>query len=186
MTQNKHLSLIMRLNIVFILSGLLQAASSSMSVDVSVDGGINPGENNNIDICVNTQEECDFWANNNECQNNPGYMLVECTKACNVCPDLKKAPSPCNDDDKRCPEWALIGECYKNPSYMLMNCPQACRTCHLLDADVRCRPMPGRIAAMKPGDLNETFNRAVSDFPQFSPKVLSSDPWIIVFDTFFK
>ena len=57
------------LPLVLILSGLLQIASSSMDIEISVDGGINT---ENVDRCVDTQDDCDFWANNNECQNNPG------------------------------------------------------------------------------------------------------------------
>jgi hypothetical protein len=44
--------------------------------------------------------------------------------------------------------------------------------------------MPGRVPAMKPGDLNETFAIALRDFSHLEPFVLSSDPWIVVFDKF--
>ena len=44
--------------------------------------------------------------------------------------------------------------------------------------------MPGRVAALGPGGVNETFARAVSDFPELAPRVLSSDPWVVVFDKF--
>ena len=35
--------------------------------------------------CKNENKHCDYWARTGECQKNPGYMLVKCKKACNVC-----------------------------------------------------------------------------------------------------
>ena len=32
------------------------------------------------------------------------------------------------------------------------------------------------------GDLSKVFERAVSNFTQFGPKILSRDPWIVYFD----
>jgi hypothetical protein len=37
--------------------------------------------------CVDTHESCGFWAENQECQENPDYMLVYCRKSCQVCYD---------------------------------------------------------------------------------------------------
>ena len=92
----------------------------------------------------------------------------------------------CIDSDPRCGDWAKAGECAANPSYMLTSCAKACRSCHLLDTEVRCRPMPGRTAAMGAGDLNATFARAVAGFPELGPRVLSTDPWVVVFDNFLR
>ena len=35
--------------------------------------------------CENENPSCDQWANNGECDKNPGYMLISCKKACKVC-----------------------------------------------------------------------------------------------------
>lgn len=35
--------------------------------------------------CINRNEFCDDWANNGECEKNPGYMRRKCRKACFVC-----------------------------------------------------------------------------------------------------
>lgn len=35
--------------------------------------------------CRDEDELCAFWAQEGECQNNPGYMLTSCAKSCNTC-----------------------------------------------------------------------------------------------------
>lgn len=37
------------------------------------------------DACVDTDDRCGHWASLKECEKNPGYMLRNCQKACNVC-----------------------------------------------------------------------------------------------------
>jgi hypothetical protein len=179
----KNKKMVSRLcQVAFVSLFLTQAVA--VEVDIGLDGADedNLGGISNEEVaaaeCVDSMNECEFWAQHNECANNPGYMLVECMKSCNVCPDLTKPAQECKNEDERCPDWALGGECAKNPSYMLMNCAHACRTCHLLDADVRCRPMPGRTQAVRPGDINQTYARILSDFQHLEPEVLSSDPWV--------
>ena len=41
------------------------------------------------DDCVDTHENCKFWAELGECGKNPNYMLTNCAVSCNSCP--KKA-----------------------------------------------------------------------------------------------
>ena len=36
-------------------------------------------------VCDNEHDLCDFWASAGECANNPGYMLAQCRRSCNVC-----------------------------------------------------------------------------------------------------
>ena len=155
----------------------LVALSRGLEVEVSVDGVTAASD------CVNLHDECEQWADAGECNENPGFMLAECAPACNVCPTglsmshVHSLPE-CKNAEKDCGLWAAQGECSKNPSYMITSCAAACRTCHLIDPEVRCRPMPGRAAAMGPGDLNATFARAIADFPELEPRVLSTDPWV--------
>lgn len=35
--------------------------------------------------CEDRHENCQFWADNDECTSNSGYMFSECPKACNLC-----------------------------------------------------------------------------------------------------
>lgn len=37
--------------------------------------------------CVDSNEECDKWASQGECDANPNYMLSSCKKSCFVCAD---------------------------------------------------------------------------------------------------
>ena len=47
------------------------------------------------DLCTNTNENCAFWSVLGECQNNPGYMHVNCAPVCKSCEML--------DIETRCP-----------------------------------------------------------------------------------
>lgn len=45
--------------------------------------------------CSDKDNECEFWAGEGECVNNPEYMLRECTRSCGVCfneIDLRMGP----------------------------------------------------------------------------------------------
>ena len=50
--------------------------------------------------CLNTHERCAFWASVGECEDNPGFMQVECAPACRCCELL--------DVKVRCPK--LVGQ----------------------------------------------------------------------------
>jgi len=39
----------------------------------------------NQEECTNKHENCDFWAKEDECNQNPAFMLHNCEKACGVC-----------------------------------------------------------------------------------------------------
>jgi hypothetical protein len=36
-------------------------------------------------VCKNKHENCAFWSSIGECENNPGYMHVNCTPVCQTC-----------------------------------------------------------------------------------------------------
>lgn len=157
-------------------------------VHVSVDGEVETSDS--TDDCADHNSECTVWAEEGECSINPGWMLSEqgCPKACNVCPPegfaFTQTHSGCINEHNQCDEWAALGECAANPGFMITECAKACQTCHLLDVALRCRPMPNRIAAVQAGDVNATFMRALAEFPDLKPRVLSRDPWVLVFDEF--
>jgi hypothetical protein len=52
------------------------------------------------------------------------------------------------------------------------------QVCHLLDPNVRCRPMPGRSPAAQVNTVNATMEAALANFPHLQPHVMSSDPWV--------
>jgi ShK domain-like len=35
--------------------------------------------------CQNEYEECEDWARSGECKKNPTFMLLRCSKACQMC-----------------------------------------------------------------------------------------------------
>lgn len=47
------------------------------------------------ELCVNKHASCAFWAVKGECENNPGYMNVNCAPVCQTCEQL--------DIETRCP-----------------------------------------------------------------------------------
>ncbi|XP_076453477.1 uncharacterized protein LOC143288737 [Babylonia areolata] len=97
--------------------------------------------------CVDNNENCQSWAEYEQCEKNPGYMLEECKKSCNVCSDdtgpattmtpvtpvtpvnTVTTAGPCTDESDNCPGWAASGECSKNPGYMLLHCKLSCDLC---------------------------------------------------------
>ena len=98
----------------------------------------------------------------------------------------------CVDRDKSgaCATWAEAGECEANPAFMKLKCAASCNTCDWLDYKKRCPMPPDRVPAVGPGVMSETFERALSEFPELGPKVLSrggagsKQPWVMTFDHF--
>jgi hypothetical protein len=113
-------------------------------------------------------------------------MLRACALSCG-CRQGEVVPPPnCKDRDNSgsCASWAAQGECEANPSFMKMRCAASCGTCDMLDYNKRCPKLEGRAEAVPPNTMTETFERAVRDFAELEPKVLSTDPWILSFDRF--
>ncbi|XP_069105314.1 putative tyrosinase-like protein tyr-3 isoform X2 [Argopecten irradians] len=71
--------------------------------------------------CFDNDANCERWADNGECRNNPSYMLDECKSSCDIC--------GCYNYNIRCREWQQQGECVANPGYMLKTCRHACGSC---------------------------------------------------------
>ena len=72
--------------------------------------------------CEDYEEHCQFWADNEECDVNPNFMLRKCAKSCNAC-------GPCADKHDQCPEWAEHNACDDNPRFMLISCRKSCDNC---------------------------------------------------------
>jgi len=77
--------------------------------------------------CSDTNQYCEDWAANGECEINPGFMLDSCPASCGIC----SSPRPCTDDGQYCEDWAASGECDTNPNYMLESCRKSCGVCSL-------------------------------------------------------
>eukprot|EP01084_Bolivina_argentea_P289384 496929_1 len=88
-----------------------------------------------------------------------------------------------NQDD--CAYWKKHGECENEPGYMTFNCAKECGYCHLRDPKTRCRRHPEAKRAVFPNDINKMFERILTDFPQYTPQVLSKDPWLVVLNNVF-
>ncbi|XP_072014278.1 uncharacterized protein [Amphiura filiformis] len=41
------------------------------------------------EICINNNDECDYWFEIGECIANPDYMLLNCQKSCGLCQDYE-------------------------------------------------------------------------------------------------
>jgi len=61
--------------------------------------------------------DCDKWAKEGECINNPNFMWTSCSSACR---DFAV------DTEEQCDEWAREGECSANPGYIQTHCPSKC------------------------------------------------------------
>jgi len=132
-------------------------------------------------------DHCPLWAQRGECATNPVYMHEHCRRSCG-CPAQGPPPpsGECADRDKSgaCATWAAAGECDANPAYMKVKCASTCGTCDMLDWRKRCPVDPEAKPAVPPGAMQETFERALSNFPQYSPQLLSSDPYVVTFEDF--
>ncbi|KAL5004699.1 hypothetical protein ScPMuIL_018155 [Solemya velum] len=90
----------------------------------------NDGRDENEDgVCINNHDDsqCEYWANDNECNKNPSWMKVNCKKACGVC----TRGGECVDlyDTSQCTNWAERNECVNNPDWMTANCRKSCNAC---------------------------------------------------------
>lgn len=119
----------------------------------------------------------------------------------------------CIDGNADCATWARAGECEKNPTYMRANCAVSCGTCGVRpissekgrrssgplteapacarsppvcqELRTACERIPNTTAiAAEPGGLNALFERLLAGFPQFSPRALSRDPYVVLMDNF--
>jgi hypothetical protein len=132
--------------------------------------------------CTDESIACPQWSRLGECENNPAFMTETCPLSCGKCDQPRQArpASSCVDEDENCEPWALRGQCVKNAEFMQAKCRKSCGVCGPYG------PACERIgeAAVSPGVMNETFRRALTDFPQYSPQATHADPWVIRFDNF--
>ena len=94
----------------------------------------------------------------------------------------------CADRHERCVGFAEQGECDNNPGWMIINCPVSCNTCHLRDPKIRCAREALNMSLSPiyvPGSMSDMFSSIVDRFSdKYEVSVLSTDPWVVVFDNF--
>ncbi|XP_064081333.1 uncharacterized protein LOC135197964 isoform X1 [Macrobrachium nipponense] len=85
--------------------------------------------------CVDTDDECEYWAANDECDKNPYWMKKNCKKSCAVC----EYSAVCEDDHNECDFWATHEQCNENRIWMNAHCKKSCGYCDLCrDANPQC------------------------------------------------
>jgi len=103
-----------------------------------------------------------------------------------------KSPSswPCKDVyPDNCTSYATAGACQTHPGWMIAHCAETCQRCDLRDPRKRCNKEFLNLTKTPPafpGGLTPIFESLVTDpkWAKFGPRVLSRDPWVVVFDTF--
>ena len=98
-------------------------------------------------------------------------------------PQKKKSGKKCRDSDPSCSSWAGAGECDANPGFMLDSCPVSCNACPAGDEDPACVRRNSTPAVQDRG-IAAVFERALREYPQYKPRALSRDPWVMAFDDF--
>ena len=98
------------------------------------------------------------------------------------------APQDCTDRHEQCIMWAKAGECGVNPGWMAVFCSLSCNACHLTDPKVRCARSSLNMdqnPVYDPGDMSSMFQSITPSFmDKYGARVLSTDPWVVIFDNF--
>ena len=98
-------------------------------------------------------------------------------------PPTTKSGRKCRDADPSCASWAGAGECDANPGFMLESCPVSCNACPVGDEDPAC-VRRNSTPAVRDRGIAAVFERALREYPQYKPRALSRDPWVMTFDDF--
>jgi prolyl 4-hydroxylase len=120
-------------------------------------------------------------------------------------PELNHMLDHCYNQHEMCTQWAIYNNCFgrgaANAYLMATLCCPVCTAASQLDFLKRCPMDPDAYTAFSaPGDVTKHFERTITEFPQYSPKVLSRPtyvngddetsadykigPWIITLDAF--
>ena len=82
------------------------------------------------------RDECQSWAEDGECENNPALMKQRCPGKCKAKAKAKPAKAKTKksaedegppDKSPHCSAWAAAGECANNAAFMLGECAASCR-----------------------------------------------------------
>eukprot|EP01083_Nonionella_stella_P101567 288062_1 len=162
--------------LLFLLSVYAEEVPTPVSTTIEEEQGPGtsptPSPNDETETC--TEESCESDLN----ANDPYYLLDHV-----LSPD--KRDYDCDNSeqhsDEQCEYWTTTGECDRNRGFMMFACPKQCGYCHLADPKTRCQRHPQAIQAVHPGDIEKTFARIMTEFPEYSPVMLHErDPWIVL------
>uniref|UniRef100_A0A7S3TYV7 Fe2OG dioxygenase domain-containing protein n=1 Tax=Strombidinopsis acuminata TaxID=141414 RepID=A0A7S3TYV7_9SPIT len=123
--------------------------------------------------------ECDRWAQAGECAKNPAFMNSACSASCEAF-----GPKDTYESPSSCVSWANSGECEANPAFMFESCAASCAAVGARRKAYAERCPINGTDALKPGDVIPMFERAVSNFPELDPTLLSPSPPIALFENF--
>lgn len=101
------------------------------------------------------------------------FLLTECPKTCRSCShqQLIGGLLECRDTKDECAHWASLGECENNRRFMLSGCSRSCNVCQA--KRVGCQRRNSVPGLRSPAGLSNTLERALNEYPQFSPTALS-------------
>ena len=105
-------------------------------------------------------------------------MAENCRASCLECQS-----HDCFDQREECESWADAGECAKNSDFMMEVCKYSCAVCNV-NFKASCKRDPKEPPAAVAGTIDETFRRALEIYPEYRPRVLHRDPWIVEFQEF--
>jgi hypothetical protein len=97
---------------------------------------VTPTPNPLQEPCSDENDRCGEWALQNECNNNPTYMELNCKSACGIC-GCEDKNDDCSDlsldmDEclqTKCELWVSEDECETNSKYMNVFCRKSCDRC---------------------------------------------------------
>jgi len=75
------------------------------------------------------------------------------------------------------------GECEKNEDYMFETCKFSCGVCGIIFKR-ECRRESTMSPAAVAGTVDSVFREALEKYPQYGPRVVHRDPWVLVLDNF--
>jgi hypothetical protein len=124
-------------------------------------------KNNELELFTNPN--CGSWANNGECDKNPGYMVPNCPNECRYkCINFANT-GECENHYK-CISWANAGECEKNPGWMLPNCPNECNK----NTTVPTTPLPNN--TLLPIVINTSMGQSNNSIINFKELTVKENP----------
>lgn len=109
---------IRKINTLYSCTGYPQTSGGKPGIKPTVTPTVKPDLS-----CQDNNQYCATWAQMEECQKNPGWMLKNCPVSCKEC------DNKCADHNVNCGAWKGQGECSKNADYMNVYCRASCGKC---------------------------------------------------------
>ena len=88
-------------------------------------------------MCLDKLNDCPQWAAAGDCLKNPGFMMKECPRSCDLCGEGKSSGPVAKCENRNQQQCLLWGEqeCPANPASMLSECPSLCGACTVACVD---------------------------------------------------